>query len=314
MKKKCRSGFHVVSALAAAALFVTGAYAQTTWHVDATNDCPGSGTPADPFCAIQPAINAASNGEEISVAPGTYNEAINFNGKAVHLFSTDGPDATTIDASGLNSSVVTCSSGEGTNTILEGFTITGGNASEGGGMQNFFSSPTIIDCAFKNNSASFGGAISNNTDSHPTIIGTRFENNTATNTGGGVRNVNFSTASVSESTFAQNSASSGGAIWNSAGTFCNSHVANSTFCENSPDDIFGTWHNQGGNEFLAECPPDCAPADLNCDGFVDGSDLLILLSEWGKCSDPDDCPADLDGNGAVDGSDLLILLSEWGEV
>jgi hypothetical protein len=57
---------------------------------------------------------------------------------------------------------------------------------------------------------------------------------------------------------------------------------------------------------------DCPPADLNCDGVVDGSDLLILLSEWGECDDPDDCPADLNNDGFVDGSDLLILLSEWG--
>jgi hypothetical protein len=54
------------------------------------------------------------------------------------------------------------------------------------------------------------------------------------------------------------------------------------------------------------------PGDLNGDGVVDGSDLLILLSEWGKCKDPDDCPADLNGDGTVDGSDLLILLSNWG--
>lgn len=27
--------------------------------------------------------------------------------------------------------------------------------------------------------------------------------------------------------------------------------------------------------------PQCALADLNCDGTVDGLDLLILLSNWG---------------------------------
>jgi hypothetical protein len=54
------------------------------------------------------------------------------------------------------------------------------------------------------------------------------------------------------------------------------------------------------------------PGDLNNDGVVDGADLLILLSQWGKCDDPDDCPADLNGDGTVDGADLLILLSNWG--
>jgi hypothetical protein len=52
--------------------------------------------------------------------------------------------------------------------------------------------------------------------------------------------------------------------------------------------------------------------DLNCDGVVDGADLLILLSDWGECPDCDDCPADLDNNCVVDGADLLILLSNWG--
>jgi hypothetical protein len=50
-------------------------------------------------------------------------------------------------------------------------------------------------------------------------------------------------------------------------------------------------------------------ADLNCDGVVDGADLLILLSSWGKCNE---CPADLNNDGVVDGADLLILLSNWG--
>jgi len=62
---------------------------------------------------------------------------------------------------------------------------------------------------------------------------------------------------------------------------------------------------------LVECI-ECRFADLNCDGTVDGADLLILLSAWGPCPDPDDCPADLNGDGAVDGGDLLLLLSEWG--
>jgi DNA-binding beta-propeller fold protein YncE len=52
--------------------------------------------------------------------------------------------------------------------------------------------------------------------------------------------------------------------------------------------------------------------DLNGDCVIDGTDLLILLSEWGKCGDPDDCPADLNGDGVVDGGDLLILLANWG--
>jgi hypothetical protein len=57
-------------------------------------------------------------------------------------------------------------------------------------------------------------------------------------------------------------------------------------------------------------PP--APGDLTCDGVVDGADLLILLSAWGKCGDPDECIADLNDDSGVDGADLLILLANWG--
>jgi hypothetical protein len=71
----------------------------------------------------------------------------------------------------------------------------------------------------------------------------------------------------------------------------------------------GDWSNYA---FILTPKSTCALADLNCDGVVDGADLLILLSEWGKCGEPDDCPADLNGDGVVDGADLLILLSNWG--
>ncbi len=57
------------------------------------------------------------------------------------------------------------------------------------------------------------------------------------------------------------------------------------------------------------CADDGILGDLNGDGVVDVSDLLILLGEWGPC---DDCPADLNGDGVVDVSDLLILLGNWG--
>lgn len=52
--------------------------------------------------------------------------------------------------------------------------------------------------------------------------------------------------------------------------------------------------------------------DLDGDGSVGTSDLLILLAAWGPCGDCGNCPADLDGNCSVGTSDLLILLSNWG--
>ncbi len=58
------------------------------------------------------------------------------------------------------------------------------------------------------------------------------------------------------------------------------------------------------------CVPDTAkqcPADLDGDGVVDFSDLVILLAAYGVSD-----AGDIDGNGATDFDDLLILLAAYG--
>ncbi len=51
----------------------------------------------------------------------------------------------------------------------------------------------------------------------------------------------------------------------------------------------------------------CCRGDLNSDGVVDGSDLALLLGNWGGTG-----IGDLDGNDPVTGADLSILLGAWG--
>ena len=140
--------------------------------------------PSAPNPTIQSAINNAKNGDTIIVQPGTYRENINFIGKAITLKSQDPNDpniaaATIIDgnqpADPNKGSVVTFSSGEKNNSVLAGFTITGGTGSwilvswqykglnwnrcGGGALCNNMSEPTIKKNIFTNNFAGQGGGI-----------------------------------------------------------------------------------------------------------------------------------------------------------
>jgi hypothetical protein len=61
----------------------------------------------------------------------------------------------------------------------------------------------------------------------------------------------------------------------------------------------------------AEPVEDC-DADLDGDGKVNVSDLLVLLTAWGECPPDEFCHADLDYSGDVGTADLLTLLASWG--
>ena len=128
---------------------------------------------------IQSAINVATNGDEIQVAPGTYVENLNFLGKAIRVTSEQGAPATTIDGNQAGS-VVVFNSGEGPLSILNGFTIRNGRAagpSRGGGIRIENSSPTITGNIVTGNTAGdSGGGISSSFGS-PTIQGNVISNN-----------------------------------------------------------------------------------------------------------------------------------------
>jgi hypothetical protein len=69
-------------------------------------------------------------------------------------------------------------------------------------------------------------------------------------------------------------------------------------------------------EFSSEVPPFSSapwertfPADVNCDWIADGSDLAIILAEWGSVFPT---MADIDDDGVVDANDLSVVLAGWG--
>ena len=50
--------------------------------------------------------------------------------------------------------------------------------------------------------------------------------------------------------------------------------------------------------------------DVDCDGDFDEDDALAAVKLFGL--DNDDCPADVDGDGSIGFSDVLIILNDWG--
>ncbi len=245
-------------------LAASPANAQTTWYVDDDN-CPGpgTGTQADPFCTIQAGIDAAINGDEVLVAEGTYNEGINFNGKAITVRSTDGPDVTTIDGPGGGvGSVVRCISGEGSNTVLQAFTITGGagtgpppGVGVGGGMLNWSSSPRVIDCIFTGNTAPGGGGGMANIGSSPTVINCTFTWNTTGGNGGGMvngpqsnPNCPLSNPTLTNCTFTGNSAGANG-----DGMYNNRSNPTLTGCTFSGHTGTGLYNHGGSNPSVTNC-------------------------------------------------------------
>ena len=128
---------------------------------------------------------------------------------------------------GDNAYHVLTASGVDNTTVLDGLTVTGGNASraaggdvdprsQGGGMWNLNASPTLIDCTFTANSAMIqGGAIYNGPGSSPTLNGCTFRGNTVTNgSGGGIHNAAGTSPTLTDCTFADNVAELGGGVAN----------------------------------------------------------------------------------------------------
>ena len=116
-----------------------------------------------------------------------------------------------------NSYHVVTGSGTDATAVLDGFTITAGNANgsgpyyTGGGMHNDnYSSPTVTNCTFIGNSADWGAGIFNYDYSSPTVTNCTFSSNSAVNYGGGMCNVTFSSPTVTNCTFIGNSAGSHG--------------------------------------------------------------------------------------------------------
>jgi parallel beta-helix repeat protein len=215
----------------------------------------------DMFPTIREAVEAAYNGDIITLAPGTYtgpdNTDIDFVGKNLTIRSVNPSDfsaveQTVIDCQGYAEQprrAFIFNSGEGPSSVLDGLTIRNGYVNDNGGaIYCYYSSPTFKNCIFENNTATgykkAGGAIALY-NSSPEISNCLILDNSASGYGGGISCRDSSQPKISNSQIIGNQASIEG-----GGVYCwvNSVVVitNTVIAGNHADDA-------GGGIFFYEC-------------------------------------------------------------
>jgi len=151
--------------------------------------------------------------------------------------------------------------GSGTNAsaVLDGFTITAGNANGswpdyyGGGMFNYEnSSPSLTNCTFTGNSAGSCGGGMWNYRSSPTLTNCTFSVNWARDNGGGMCNHEYCNPTLTNCTFTRNATSSrgGGGMQNNRS---NPTVKGCTFIGNSAIYGGGVYNTVFSNLTLSNC-------------------------------------------------------------
>ena len=120
--------------------------------------------PSD-FASVQSAIAGAPAASRIVVAPGTYQENLDFLGKPLIVESEAGPDATILDGGHLRP-VIVFYRDEGRDSVLRGFTVRNGWSGfdlpwfgTGGGIYVARSAPSILDNVITGNFACEGTGI-----------------------------------------------------------------------------------------------------------------------------------------------------------
>jgi hypothetical protein len=195
-----------------------GVLALTATAAADTLEVPGQ------FSTIQAALTAASDGDTVLVAPGTYLENdLTFDGKEIYLTSSDGADQTVIDGGGARPVfyLVDC---EGAGAVVDGFTIENGHGVatfEGGGFTILGSScppgsttmPTIRNNIIRDNTTDgSGAAIKIGSDADVLVEDNTISNNHSANYGGGLQ-IGPGSATIRRNTITGNAAAlDGGGI------------------------------------------------------------------------------------------------------
>ena len=231
--------------------------------------------PAD-FDSIQAAVDFASDGDVVLVAPGTYtstdDQVVDLEGKRI-LLAAAIPGTAIIDGESFRRGV-RCRNGETAKTVVEGFLIRNCRASWydwndndaidfweyfGGGFWNRDGSgPTIRGCIFEGNDAEYGGAILNGDENgsicRPTIIDCAFfDNGSSACLGGAIYNWGAEPR-ITDCDFIENRGFFGGAVLNFDGS--RPEFERGLFRDNTAASDGGAMYNDASSPIVLECVMD----------------------------------------------------------
>lgn len=251
------------------------------------------------FHNIKDAIGYANDDDVIVVAPETYtganNRDLDFLGKAITLMSTNPNDPDIVATTIIDCQELGCGflflSGEDTNSIVDGFTITNGKGDFGGGMRIENSSPTVRNCIFSGNIGNYvGGGIYCN-QSSPTVKSCTFSENSCTYDGGGMANFFGASPNVSNCIFINNLARSGGGMCNRKSS-TNSKVTNCTFIDNSATQFGGgIFNSEWANSNVTNCTivANSAGSGGGVYNYYHGASTIVNCIIWDN--NPDEIPS-----------------------
>ena len=211
---------------------LTAANAQTIWYVN--DDAPGAnnGTSwTDAYTDLRSALAAAQSGDQIWVAAGRYvgNFTLalgvemygGFAGTETELAKRNWKTNSTILDGNQTGSVVTPPPGATSMTRIDGFTITNGNASAGGGLYLYFSSPTITNNTIMGNNAANGGGGLYLWYSSPTITNNTIRHN-SNGSFSGALHLRYSSPMIANNAITGNVVAL--YLWNSSPTIANNTI------------------------------------------------------------------------------------------